>query len=254
MEVTLFFLIFLKWTACKKKKRKTREQAKLRKQSDPWVLFSSQALFLWVFARLIFTRGVDIVNDKKVLLCALISLFFCCCPPHPSPTRQNPTLTTHGSRAELADKSSLIIRPLESSGLSDPPGHPCEGHRWAGHTVGMWTGTGGGGHIGEKGPVASSLSPLLHSFLQECLLANLRQQLWILRHVLFGRCDYFHRKNIFIDKTLSVVRGCFARFFVWFASPWRELCLPPDSWKIHKNDIFVFEENNVCSWRGDYWK
>lgn len=96
--------------------------------------------------------------------------------------------------------------------------------------------------------MASSLSPLLHSFLEERLLANLRQQLWILRHVLFGRCDYFHRKNIFIDKTLSVVRGCFARCFVWFASPWRELCLPPDLWKTRnsKNDIFVSEENNAC--------
>lgn len=168
---------------------------------------------------------------KKCVIVQFNLLFFCCCPHHPSPTQQNPTLVTH----ELSWQTHPpILSDCWTAGTAGQQGpldtvdSPAGGHRGAGHTAGMCTGTGGGGHLGETGPVASFLSPLLHSFLQECLLANLRQQLWILRHVLFGRCDYFHRKNIFIDKTLSVVRGCFAGFFVWFASPWRELCLPPD--------------------------
>lgn len=191
---------------------------------------------------------------KSVTVCFNL-LFFCCCPLPLPPLNQNPTLMTHGGRAELADTSFLFIRLLESPAPPGPLDSHCRGLRSAGDTAGMWTGTGGGGHLEEKDPVASSLSPLLHSFLQERRLANLRQQLWILRRVLFGCCDYFHRKNIFIDKTLSVVRVCFACFFVWFASLWRELCLPSDLWKIHnsKNDIFVFEENNVYFCRGNYW-
>lgn len=143
--------------------------------------------------------------------------------------------------AELADTSSLIIRLLESTG----PSGLCRGHGRESHTAGMWTGTGGGGRLWEKVLAASSLSPLLHSFLQERLLAKFQQQLWILRHVLFGRCDYFLRKNIFIDKTLCVVRSCFARFFVLFANPWRALALPPDLLKIHNSDVFVFQLH-VC--------
>ena len=129
-----------------------------------------------------------------------------------------------GARLSWQTHHPLIIRLLESRGTPDP-------QDTAEQVILLECGLGQveGNFEVKKGPVASSLSPpLLHSFLQECLLADLRQQLWILRHVLFGRCDYFHRKNIFIVKTLSVVRGCFARFFVWFASPWRELCLPLD--------------------------
>ena len=185
-----------------------------------------------------------------MLLCSIISLFFCFCPPHPSP---HPTRTPHwwhmGAELSWQTHHPLLSGPLESP---TTPGPPSE-HRRAGHSAGIWTGWWE--HLGKKRKrnrkgraVASSLSPLLHSFLEERLLANLRQQLWILRHVLFGRCDYFHRKNIFIDKTLSVVRGCFVRCFVWFARPWRELCLPYDLWKTHnsKNDSFVSEGNNAC--------
>ena len=185
-----------------------------------------------------------------MLLCSLISLFFCFCPPHPSP---HSTRTPHwwhmGAELSWRTHHPLLSGPLESP---ETPGPPLN----TGEQVTALEFEQVEGNIEvekrKKGrAVASSLSPLLHSFLEERLLANLRQQLWILRHVLFGRCDYFHRKNIFIDKTLSVVRGCFARCFVWFASPWRELCLPPDLWKTHnsKNDIFVSGENNACLFR-----
>lgn len=54
---------------------------------------------------------------RNVLLCSLISMFFCSRAPHPSPTCQNLTLTTHGNQAELADTSTLIIRCPPTSKL-----------------------------------------------------------------------------------------------------------------------------------------
>lgn len=48
-------------------------------------------------------------------------MFFCCCPPRPSPTppKKNPRMGV-----ELADISSLIIRLQESQGPRDPPESP----------------------------------------------------------------------------------------------------------------------------------
>lgn len=154
---------------------------------------------------------------RKVLLCSLISVFFCSPLPHPSPTWQNPTLTTHGSHAELADASSPIIRSLERPG---PP--TTSGHGRADHADRTRTRTGERERRGQRGPVASSLSPRLRRFLQERLLAEVRQQLWILRHVCFGGGDYFHRKNIFIDKTKHFILkpgDVLLISFVLFATP-----------------------------------
>ena len=247
-----FWLMFRSWAECKSDK--TRGTSRMTKTTWPLGVMFPQSVVFMGLVRISFTHRLNVVNDKKkkkkVLLCSIISLFFCFCPPHPSP---HPTRTPHwwhmGAELSWQTHHPLLSGPLESP---TTPGPPSE-HRRAGHSAGIWTGWWE--HLGKKRKrnrkgraVASSLSPLLHSFLEERLLANLRQQLWILRHVLFGRCDYFHRKNIFIDKTLSVVRGCFVRCFVWFARPWRELCLPYDLWKTHnsKNDSFVSEGNNAC--------
>lgn len=144
---------------------------------------------------------------RNVLLCSLISLFFCCCLSHPSPTLQNLTLT-HGSQSELTDTSSLIIRLLERPGphqtlWTQRSRSYCWNVDWD-----RWTGAFG----------LKRLCGVISVPSAACLLAKLRQQLWFLRHVLVGREDYFHRKNIFIDEPLSFVRGCFAPFCVWFAS------------------------------------
>lgn len=107
-------------------------------------------------------------------------------------------------------------------------------HGRAGETVGTQPGTGGEGRFGEKAWCRHpSLPPLLHSFPQERLLANTGRRQTTLDPalcVLLGRRGYFHRKNIFIDKTLTVrtVRRCFAGCLVWFTSPWQEHCLPSD--------------------------
>lgn len=74
---------------------------------------------------------------RKVLLCSLISVFFCRRPPRPPPA-----LTAHGGRAELADASSLIIRWLERPGPPSPPPQRPSGHGRTDHTNGMWMGTG----------------------------------------------------------------------------------------------------------------
>lgn len=138
-----------------------------------------------------------VVNDKKsvIVLFNLPVFLFSSSPPFPHLTKPHAD-DTHGSHAELADASSPIIRSLERPG---PP--TTSGHGRADHTDRMRTRTGEREHWGQRGTVPSSLSPQLCRFLQERLLAEVRQQLWILRHVCFGGGDYFHRKNIFIDKT-----------------------------------------------------
>lgn len=137
-------------------------------------------------------------------------MFFCSRLPHPAPTWQNPALTTHASRAELADASSPIIRSPERPG---PP--TTSGCGRADHANRMRTRTGEKERWGVKEAPWGHSCPL-HCFLQERLLAEVRQQLWISRPVFFGGRDYFHRKNIFIDENQAFYLKawwCFAHFF-----------------------------------------
>lgn len=147
------------------------------------------------------------------------------------------------------------ILPYYQAGDSDSPASPCGNTAEQVMLLGYGRGTGGGGVL-EASWRHPCPPPQHKKKLKERLLARLRrqQQLWILRRVLFGCRDYFDRKNIFIDKTLSVLWSCFARSFVWFASPWQELCLPPDLWKIHDSmsdslSLFLKKASNYCSYK-----
>lgn len=158
---------------------------------------------------------------RNVLLCSLISLFFPRSPPlAPPPLHKTPPPMTHGSRAELTDTSSLIIRLLERPDTPRPPPSP-----WPSDPVdaeeqiilqecalGQVEGS-----TGVKKAPWRHLRPLCClRFLRDWRLPKVRQQLWIQHRVWFGRRACFHRKNIFIDKTFVFCPKLFCWiFFFW---------------------------------------
>lgn len=198
---------FLSWyfsseLLVKKKKGRQGNKQNYENKVTPGCYFPPKCCFCGSLGlvRLVFTRRVDIVNDKKVLLCALISLFFCCCPPHPSPTRQNPTLMTHGSRAELTDTSSLIIRLLESSGPSRPSLQGTQMSRSYCWNVDWdrWRGT----HRGEKA--------LWRHPCPRCCTVSFKSVCWQTSDNNSGSCAMFCLAAviIFIERTSLLIKLC----------------------------------------------
>lgn len=190
--------------------KKTRRRNVIRKTKWPWVVMLPKRVVFSDLVRICFT--LDVVNDKKcvIVLFNLHVFLLSCSSPFPHLSKPHTDDTWESSWA---------------SGHVDPyyqmPPHLETGHRRADHIDGMWMGTGKGECRVQRGPVVSFLSPRLCCFLQEHLLAEVRQQLWILHRVLFGGWDYFHRKNIFIDKTEHFIwKAGDVLFisFVWFVT------------------------------------
>lgn len=130
-----FWSMFHAWAACK-----TETTRMTKTKWPPGVMFLQSVVFMGL-VRISFTHRLNVVNDKKkkVLLCSLISLFFCFCPPHPSP---HSTGTPHwwhmGAELSWQTHHPLLSGPLESP---ETPWTPSE-HRRAGHSAGIWTGWG----------------------------------------------------------------------------------------------------------------
>lgn len=159
---------------------------------------------------------------RNVLLCSLISLFFPRPPPlAPPPLHKTSPPMTHGSRAELTDTSSLIIRLLERRDTpqlppSPSPSHPADAEQQIilqECALGQVEGS-----IRVKKAPWRHLRPLCClRFLRDWRLPKVRQQLWIQRRVWFGRGACFHRKNIFIDKTFVFCPKLFCWFYFFLA-------------------------------------
>lgn len=182
--------------------RKTQRQDVIRKTKWPWVVMLPKRVVFTGLVRIGFT--LDVVNDKKcvIVLFNLRVFLLSCSSPFPYLTKPHTDDTW-----ELSWAGRRVIPPATHTRT-----HTLSGYRRAENIDGMWTGTGKWGAL---------WCPRLRCFLQEHLLAQVRQQLWILHCVVFGGGDYFHRKNIFIDKTENFIwkaSDVLLTSFVWFVT------------------------------------